>query len=251
MRPILPGPPESPADVELFRQKVLSERTVRDNLVLADGSGALVLLRLSAAIEVREDIQAQILSRLEGLARKYEGPEKIHISGNAAFLVYVNRYMRQDLAFLLPVVVAVVVLVLFLSFRSVWGVVLPLGVVLVGLIWTMGLVGLTGHKLTMISTFLPVVLVAVGSAYGIHVVNEYLQRIARGEGKKEAAGHDRRDVCARPGRGRDHRRRLPHPAFLLPRAHPGVRALLSLRGHDLLPFGHGHDPRAFPAFAQA
>ena len=186
VRPILPGPPESPADVELFRQKVLSERTVRDNLVLADGSGALVLLRLSAAIEVREDIQAQILSRLEGLARKYEGPEKIHISGNAAFLVYVNRYMRQDLAFLLPVVVGVVVLVLFLSFRSVWGVVLPLGVVLVGLIWTMGLVGLTGHKLTMISTFLPVVLVAVGSAYGIHVVNEYLQRIARGEGKREA-----------------------------------------------------------------
>ncbi len=184
--PILPGPPESPADVELFRQKALEERMVRDNLVLADGSGAIVLIRLPSAVEGQEDVEARILGYLEDLARKYAGPEQIYISGDAAFLVYVNRYMRQDLAFLLPVVVAVVVLVLFLSFRSVWGVVLPLGVVLVGLVWTMGLMGLTGHKLTMISTFLPVVLVAVGSAYGIHVVNEYFQRIARGEERKEA-----------------------------------------------------------------
>lgn len=187
VHPILPGPPETEEDVKLFRTKALGERTVRDNLILADGTGAIVILRLSATVEKREDIQAEILRRLEDLAQKYEGPEKIYISGDAAFLVYVNRYMRQDLAFLLPIVIVVVVLVLFLSFRNVWGVVLPLGVVLVGLIWTMGLVGLAGRKLTMISTFLPVVLVAVGSAYGIHVVNEFFQRVSRGEEKKEAA----------------------------------------------------------------
>ncbi|MCS7216859.1 MAG: MMPL family transporter [Candidatus Bipolaricaulota bacterium] len=186
VRPILPGPPATVEEVELFRRKALAERTVRDNLVLADGRGALAILRLSPAVEVREDIQAQILARLEALAAQYAGPEEFHLSGNAAFLVYVNRYMRQDLAFLLPVVVGVVVLVLLVSFRHAWGVVLPLGVVGVGLVWTMGLVGLTGHKLTMISTFLPVVLVAVGSAYGIHVVNEYFQRVARGEAKKAA-----------------------------------------------------------------
>ncbi len=186
VRPILPGPPGSQDDVELFRTKVLSERMVRDALVLSDGSGANILLRLTAVTEKREDIQAQILRRLEELARKYAGPEEVHISGDAAFLVYVNRYMRQDLAFLLPVVVVVVVLVLLWSFRSVWGVALPLGVVLVGLVWTMGLLGLTGHKLTMISTFLPVVLVAVGSAYGIHVVNEYFQRVSQGEERKSA-----------------------------------------------------------------
>ncbi|MBC7318545.1 MMPL family transporter, partial [Candidatus Bipolaricaulota bacterium] len=186
VRPILPGPPETEEDVEIFRTKALAERMVRDNLVLSDGTGAIAILRLSAAVEKREDIQAQILKRLEEVAEKYSGPEKIYISGDAAFLVYVNRYMRQDLAWLLPIVVAVVVAVLAVSFRSVWGVILPLGVVLVGLIWTMGLVGLAGRKLTMISTFLPVVLVAVGSAYGIHVVNEYFQRVARGAEKKEA-----------------------------------------------------------------
>jgi len=185
VHPILPGPPEGEEDVRLFREKVSAERLVRDNLILADGSGAILILRLSPNVEVREDIQAQILTRLEEISAKYAGPERFYISGNAAFLVYVNRYMRQDLALLLPVVVVVIVLVLLGSFRNWRGVVLPLAVVLVGLIWTMGLVGLTDRKLTMISTFLPVVLVAVGSAYGIHVVNDFLQRAKPKEDKRE------------------------------------------------------------------
>ncbi|MGB9860761.1 MAG: efflux RND transporter permease subunit [Candidatus Bipolaricaulaceae bacterium] len=186
VHPILSGPPASAEDVELFRKKVLAERTVRDNLILSDGTGAIIVIRLSASVEKREDIQAQILQRLEEIAQRYQGPEKFYISGDAAFMVYVNRYMRQDLAYLLPIAVGVIVLVLFLSFRNLWGVVLPLGVVVVGLIWTMGLFGLAGGRLTMISTFLPVVLVVVGSAYGIHVVNDFFQRISRGMGHKEA-----------------------------------------------------------------
>lgn len=186
VHPILPGPPETEQDLEVFRSKALGERMVRDNLILADGTGAIMVLRLPAQLEDREDVLAQVLRHLESTARKYEGPEKIRISGDATFLVYVNRYMRQDLAWLLPIVVAVVVVVLWVSFRSWWGVALPMGVVLVGVIWTMGLVGLTGHKLTMISTFLPTLLVAVGSAYGIHVVNEFFQRMARGENRKQA-----------------------------------------------------------------
>lgn len=186
VHPILPDPPMSEEDVELFREKALAERTVRDNLILSDGTGAIIIIRLSAGVEKREDVQAQILQRLEELVQRYQGPEKFYISGDAAFLVYVNRYMRQDLAYLLPIVVGVIILVLFLSFRNFWGVALPLGVVLVGLIWTMGLFGLAGRKLTMISVFLPVVLVVVGSAYGIHVVNDFFQRISRGMGCKEA-----------------------------------------------------------------
>ena len=187
VQPILVRWPETEEDVELFRRKVWEERMVRDNLILADGSGAIFLLRLAPKAETREDWQAEILRDLEALARQYAGPERFYISGQATFLVYVNRYMRQDLALLLPIVVIVVVLVLFINFRNWRGVVLPLAVVLVGLVWTMGLVGLTGRKLTMISTFLPAVLVAVGSAYGIHVVNEFLSEVEPGKDRRALA----------------------------------------------------------------
>jgi predicted RND superfamily exporter protein len=46
--------------------------------------------------------------------------------------------------------------------------------VLIAVIWSVGAMPLFGMKLSIISTVLPVILVAVGSAYGIHVVTHYI-----------------------------------------------------------------------------
>jgi predicted RND superfamily exporter protein len=187
VRPALPEPPRTEADAALFRETVLGERLVRDALVLSDGSAAVLVLK--AHPEFEDDIQAMggVLAHLEGISARFGGPEEFFISGDAAFHVYVNRYMSQDLGFLLPVVIAVVATVLFVSFRTVRGVLLPLAVVLVALVWTMGLMGAVGAQLTMISTFLPVLLVAVGSAYGIHLVNDHAARARAGGDRRELA----------------------------------------------------------------
>ncbi|HEU67785.1 MAG TPA: hypothetical protein ENN53_00910, partial [Candidatus Acetothermia bacterium] len=132
VRPILPGPPETEDDVACFREAVLEERLVRDTLFRSDGSAAVIVLRAHPDYEDDEVAMGHVVAHLEGIAARYGGPERFYISGDAAFLVYVNRYMRRDLAFLLPVVVLVVVAVLFASFRTVRGVVLPLAVVGVG-----------------------------------------------------------------------------------------------------------------------
>lgn len=187
VRPILSGPPRSEEDVATFRQTVLEERLVRDTLFLADGSAAVLVLKAHPDLEDDEQAMGKVLAHLESLAAHHGGPESFYVSGDAAFLVYVNRYMRKDLAFLLPVVILVVVAVLFVSFRTLRGVFLPMAVVLVALVWTMGFVALVGAKLTMISTFLPVLLVAVGSAYGIHVVNDHAELVRRGGDRKGLA----------------------------------------------------------------
>lgn len=187
VRPILSQPPNTEEDVARFREMVLAERMVKDTLFAADGRAAVLVLRVTPELEDREDAMGRVLDRLTDLTARYGGPERFHISGDAAFLVHVNRYMRQDLGLLLPVVVGVVVAVLLASFRTWRGVILPLSVVLVALVWTMGLMGVVGAKLTMISTFLPVLLVAVGSAYGIHVVNDHAELARRGGGRGDLA----------------------------------------------------------------
>jgi predicted RND superfamily exporter protein len=46
-------------------------------------------------------------------------------------------------------------------------------------IWAMGAMPLLGVRLSILSTVLPVILMAVGSAYGIHVVSHYFDEIAK------------------------------------------------------------------------
>ncbi len=186
---VLPGLPQTATDAELFRDRVLAERQLRDTMVLADGSAALMVLRVHPDVEDREDILAEIQTRLEDMATRYEGPELFYITGDAPMLVHASRHMRRDLSLLFPVVVVVVSGVLLASFRLWRGVVLPLTVVLLAVVWTLGLMGATGYKLTMISSFLPVLLVAVGSAYGIHVMNAFFQRTRQG-GPRERVVQD-------------------------------------------------------------
>ncbi|HWP68038.1 MAG TPA: MMPL family transporter [Rectinemataceae bacterium] len=102
----------------------------------------------------------------------------IYITGMPVFSSVINDATKNDLIFLVPLVVLVVVLVLFFSFRRLSGIVLPLLTVLISAIWAVGAMPLFGVKLSILSTLLPVILVAVGSAYGIHVVSHYFDEMA-------------------------------------------------------------------------
>jgi predicted RND superfamily exporter protein len=85
---------------------------------------------------------------------------------------YISDLMRKDLVRLLPLAFLVIAVVLFLSFRSWLGVVLPLGTAIIAIIWTLGSIAWLGYSMSMISNNIPIILLAVGSAYSIHVINK-------------------------------------------------------------------------------
>ncbi len=115
----------------------------------------------------------------------------VYITGMPVFSSVVNDATRSDLITLVPLVIIVVVFVLFLSFRRLSGVLLPLLTVLVSVVWAIGAMPLFGIKLSILSTVLPVILVAVGSAYGIHVVSHYYDEIA---GKRDLSETEHRAI---------------------------------------------------------
>ncbi|HKJ67970.1 MAG TPA: MMPL family transporter, partial [bacterium] len=58
--------------------------------------------------------------------------------------------------------------------------------VLISVIWTLGLMSLLQVPLAMVSTILPVLLIAIGSAYGIHAINGYYERLLHRAPKQTA-----------------------------------------------------------------
>jgi predicted RND superfamily exporter protein len=95
------------------------------------------------------------------------------IQGVPVINKHLNDYMNNDLINFLPPMFAVIILVFFLNFRSARGVLLPLATLVLTDIWVLGLMGHLGFKLTMLGVSLPALIVAVGSSYSIHIVNQY------------------------------------------------------------------------------
>jgi len=89
------------------------------------------------------------------------------------------RYIRQDVLHLTPFALLVIALLLVVLFRNPHCVLLPLACVLLAMIWTFGLMALSGVALSMLTIIVPVFLIAVGTAYCMHLCTEYLDQAER------------------------------------------------------------------------
>jgi len=163
-----------------LRNKLSSWDLYSRSLVSDDLSSTQILVNLNIPAEDAGKPEVVAVHKsIKSLAEHEKFADtNIYITGMPVFSSVVNDATRNDIIFLVPLVVLVVVFVLLLSFRRLSGILLPLMTVLVSAVWAVGAMPLFGVKLSIISTVLPVILVAVGSAYGIHVVSHYFDEMA-------------------------------------------------------------------------
>jgi len=165
-----------------LRQRVLDDARYRGVLVSADGSSMLILVRLSPTSR-KEDMVRDIEKLVDASSLK----KHVSLTGSPALMKYMRDWMTSDMVKLLPLVVLMLALLLFIAFRSWYGVLLPIASVLIALIWTLGLIGLFQQPITIVTVVLPPVLVSVGSAYGIHIVERWKQERRLGKDARAAS----------------------------------------------------------------
>lgn len=81
--------------------------------------------------------------------------------------------LSADMIRILPWSGVLMMITLFFSFKSIRGMLIPLTIVSVGIIWTFGAFAVTGFRMNLVTMVLPPLLIAVGSAYIIHFINQY------------------------------------------------------------------------------
>ena len=87
-----------------------------------------------------------------------------------------------------PIVILVILIVLFITLRSIKSTFITLGVVFLSTVWAFGLMASVGIPIYAVSTMIPVMLIAIGVADGIHLYSHLQTYMAHNPGvsKKEA-----------------------------------------------------------------
>ncbi|WP_461246593.1 efflux RND transporter permease subunit, partial [Treponema sp. R6D11] len=163
-------------EITELKRRLLSWDMYERALYSDDFTATQILIPLSINSEQASSKQtSEYFIKIRDIAHKnFDSCATVHVTGMPVIIATVNEAMNADLKLLIPVVILVVLLILFISFRAFTPVVLPLISVVISVIWSVGAMPLFDIKLSVISTVLPVILVAVGSAYGIHIVTHYL-----------------------------------------------------------------------------
>jgi uncharacterized protein len=86
--------------------------------------------------------------------------------------------IEQDLGLLLPLALLLVGLILVLMFRSFGDICIPMIIVVVSLVWTLGTVAMMDKILNQILQVTPVIILIVGVSDSIHLVNRINDRLA-------------------------------------------------------------------------
>ncbi len=116
-----------------------------------------------------------VLKDIRAISQKiFNDGSTVYFAGLPVFSSDINSAMKADLRTLIPLVIIAVLVILLISFHRAIAIILPLTTVVIATVWSIGAMPLFGIRLSILSTVLPVILVAVGSAYGIHVVTHYL-----------------------------------------------------------------------------
>lgn len=123
------------------------------------------------------------------------GFSKIHIAGKIkAQYVYLNRLRHEFVVFLLTSLVLVIIF-LYVSFRSAWGILIPLIVVLLSILWILGFMAYINKPLDIMMVLLPTMMFVVGMSDVVHVLTKYLEEIRNGNNKVEAFRVTLKDVA--------------------------------------------------------
>jgi len=165
--------PETPSEISRFKQRLLRNPTFAEVLYATDpSSGEIsdygVLIKFKYRDTHRDAVTRELMSIFESysdLELTYTGMPAIH--------VWSFNFIRKDFTTLVPLVVLVVMVIFYFNFRSLRGVFLPILSLGMAEIWVLGLMGYLGFKITVMASSLPTLMIAVGSSYAIHILNQY------------------------------------------------------------------------------
>jgi predicted RND superfamily exporter protein len=147
------------ATLEELKGKLLAQPVYLKNLVSADGRAAAINIFFEN-IGDDEFFRRGVGDRIQALVAQESGPEQLYYTGLPHFKVYSTCAVWSDLTLFVPLTLLLTIVVLFLSFRSLPGVLLPAMTVIISLTWTLGIMVLAGSSLSLGNmALLPLVLV--------------------------------------------------------------------------------------------
>ena len=183
LSPIYENIPKSPDSLKSAKTQIMNSKLLNNYLISDDGALAAILIEIDVAFN-EHNSRESILKEIDRLQESVDW--EWHQTGLPIIRTRYVQYMIADnIRFLGPVVL---MLFIFLSllFRSWAGLVLPLLVVVLTIIWTLGFMVFSGITINIISYIIPTLLMVVGVSDSVHLLVKYYSTLNELNDKKQA-----------------------------------------------------------------
>lgn len=164
---------ESLKDPQRIEQALLSIKgsPIWNQMISEDEKYTLIRFRIVPDAQA-EEIERAVNQAIEKANLHYSQATP---TGSSLITLDLTESATSDMQLLMPLAVAALLLILFLTFRRISDVAFQLLVVFISLLWTIGTMILLGIEFTIMTMSISLVVIGIGIDYVIHLINRYYE----------------------------------------------------------------------------
>lgn len=132
--------------------------------------------------------RTKIVGQIVSLANQFGSKHNIemHLSGLPLIRTQMADRIQKEMRWFLIGSVLLSAIILLLFFRSISATLLSLAVVIIGVVWSLGIMNLLGYKITLLTALIPPLIVVIGIPNCIYFLNKYHTTFKESNSKEEA-----------------------------------------------------------------
>ena len=163
--------------------RIYGSKELLNTLVARDGKSVCVFLKHEDGLSVKKS--DTLVKAVKKILSEYSF-NGIHLAGTTVGQRYYIDKMNSELLFFMALSAVLVILFLFIAFRSGWGILVPQVVIFASMIWVIGGMGLLNSPMNILLTTLPSIMFVVAMSDVIHLVSRYMDALRDGFSKFES-----------------------------------------------------------------
>ncbi|MDC6387376.1 MMPL family transporter [Maribacter sp. PR1] len=182
MRPLIKTTPESSAQVDSITQHLFNDLPFYENLIYNKESKTVrTVMYLDKDIvntSVRKDF---ILKDLSHLIERFEEETNldVHISGMPYVRTMNSQNIIDEIGKFILAALGVTSIIFFFFFRSFRATFISMCVVIIGVMWAFGILGLLQYEITVLTALIPPLIIVIGIPNCIFLINKYQQEVKK------------------------------------------------------------------------
>lgn len=179
--------PTTQAELDKAMQKVSTVRLYESQLMNKKNGAMLVAVGIEKKY-LYSSKRIPLIEKYKQLCQKFEKESgiKLHYSGIPYVRTAIAMKVKGEMNFFLWISALVTALVVYVFYRSIYPVLVSVGLILITIIWALGTLAMFNYRITLLTGLMPPILVIVAIPNAIYLITKYQQEYLHSGNQQEA-----------------------------------------------------------------
>ena len=177
VRQLMGTVPRTPEEIARLKQAVYANPIYVRSIVSKDGRMAVIIADFKFGPELRG--YRAIKEKVEAVLDRERDPTiRIYLGGLSINLAWLEIY-SQRMQYLFFIALAIIMGILYLSFRSFQGMLIPVATALMSVVWGLGLMGLLDVPIDTFNSTTPILIMAIAAGHSVQILKRYYEEFGK------------------------------------------------------------------------